>query len=132
MRTRATIHDRDNPTHDGETVDREELYVTSDGSLAVLEVGKGAFAVYHRHGVPGRPGAVQVPHTVTGADRAKHPAAVGQEIPRSASIVCFRTKTGARKYMQAVEAAGILPSDRQATRAEIQALADWIRKEVSA
>ena len=128
MRVRATIYDRNDPTYDGETVDEPELYATPDGSLAVLERGKGAYTVYHRHGIPDRPGAAAVPHSKSGGGEFKHPLAVGQEVPHSSSISDFRTKTAAKRYMLAVHESGILPTDRQATREDALALADWIRK----
>ncbi|ALJ19525.1 hypothetical protein [Microbacterium sp. No. 7] len=95
------------------------------GALSVRRVNgfPGGFAVYFDHGAEQRTEATIVPARTP---NAKHPDYVGQEQPYGGN---FRTKTGARQYMQAVAESGILPADRPATTAEIRALRDWIESE---
>jgi hypothetical protein len=128
IRTHATMYDQQHPSFDKATnsVEREALYKTESGHLAVAGDAKRGYQVYSANGITKKPVGLVVPHTISG--EARHPAAEGALQPRSNT---FRTKTAAKKYMDAVAASGILPEDKPATRENLTALRDWIGQEAS-
>ncbi|KIA72666.1 hypothetical protein ANMWB30_24340 [Arthrobacter sp. MWB30] len=109
------------------------------GALSVRPVvGKGApkmqFAVYFEHGHENMasPGPSIVPYRTLRSDGrglVMHPLGSGTN-PVAGSDT-FRTKTAAHRYLLAVHAAGILPSNNPATRQNVLALRDWIEAEAA-
>lgn len=103
--------------------------IYQEGALSVRTVADDSprlgFAVYFDHGSVRNPGRPTIVPPRTQATR--HPLYVGQE--HKSGDARFRTKAGARRYMEAVHEVGVLPEDRPAARAEVRALRNWIEKE---
>ena len=123
--------------------DMPKFYETPEKHLAVVAANPNrktgaatpgyGYMVVFSHGseiIPDRPASIPHSHAATAQHpRLTHPAAIGQEprhLAAGSAFFSFRTKTAARKYVNAVSAAGILPADRPATRAEVDALRDWL------
>lgn len=82
------------------------------------------FAVYFAHGIELDRRVMSVPPRTP---NAQHPAHAGQEHPRHPQH--FRNKSAARRYMEALHRAQILPEDRPATSEEVKAVKAFIESE---